>query len=113
MGCEDFLSLEDECRACEYGFLDFIGCLIEDIKLLECKIVRLRYLLGECHPDKFTGEALKQEILSDSLCCYSDIPEYLKFCAERHNSLDPIESKSFCTLLWNLAQGNHVPMVDI
>jgi hypothetical protein len=92
------------CSNCESEFHDLTDKLIMGIQHLETKVVYLRYLLSMHLPD-WDGKMLRCDIFHDLTGGYWDHPAYQSYISKYYDGRDPMESKAFTDLMWNISRG--------
>jgi hypothetical protein len=89
----------------EMDFYQLIDELIADIKHLESKVVRLRYLLSGFLPEH-DGKMLKCEIFSDLAGSYYSHPAYQQYVAKYCDGHDPMDSTNYVKHMMKLSHGD-------
>jgi len=87
----------------EQQSIELVDCLVSNIKQLEAKVVCLRHELSRYIPDKYKGEMLRCDILSDlSSCDFYDNPVFQRFVSCHHKGENPFDDIDLCALVKHL-----------
>jgi len=88
-------------------FYQLIGLLTSDIRRLEAKVVRLRYLLSG-HLSEYDGKMLRSEIFSDLSGCYLEQSVYKRYISDYCDGNDPMDSEEHIRLMMKLSKGEEI-----
>ena len=107
---DDCIFDDNACDICESDFYRLIDFLIMDMRKLELKVVRLRYLLSGFLP-KPERDALRQGLLSDLSGNYYDEAACLKYASKHCGGQGPMGSAAFDGCMLKVSEGGEI--VDI
>ena len=102
---DDRYRMDCDLDECEMYFYQLIDLLIADIKHLESKVVRLRYLLSGFLPEH-DGKILKCEIFSDLSGSYYSQPAYQQYVAKYCDGHDPMDNTNYVEHMMKLSHGD-------